>query len=347
MNNIIYLKLFFFIAQVHYYQMDSIFYLANLCKFSYKGVTLPGHDFSNAKIIEVGSSKMIVLRKQKSIIICVTGTDSLDDMLLDTDIRMASLEYDGQTYGRVHRGFYTYLLRLWPTIIDEIDQLLDDNNSSDLASSPLYTYNVTPQCRESLDQENSAIMPLDQRTSFKLQKFRVSLLESLEANKPTVVFTGHSLGSCCAIAALLASLKYNGQLKIRCITFASPKLGDKQWVRSYHKHVTRNFRVVHNHDIVAMLPLGRAYKHLNDEVRIGNNGGYLLRHKGILHLMLSSLRSWCHCFKKKKGEIQEQFIADHMIDYYIKAMQTMFEIGIQSNSEENVMRTVGSIDMKL
>lgn len=323
--------------------MDSIFYLANLCKFSYKGVTLPGHDFSNAKIVEVGSSKMIVLRKQKSIIFCVTGTDSLDDMLLDTDIRMVSLEYDGRTYGRVHRGFYTYLLRLWPSIIHEIDQLLD-NHSSVLASTPLYTHDTFSQCRESLDEENSATMQIDKRQSFKLQRFRTSLLESLEANMPMVIFTGHSLGSCCAIAALLASLKYNGQLKIRCITFASPKLGDKAWVRSYHDHVARNFRVVHNHDVVAMLPLGRAYKHLNDEVRIGNNGGYLLRHKGIFHIMMSIIRSWCFCFKKKKGAIQEQFIADHMIDCYIKAMQTMFKIGIQSNSEENVMRTVGSID---
>lgn len=269
--------------------MESIFFLANLCKFSYKGVTYPGHDFSTAKVFEVGSSKMISIRKQKSLIFCVTGTDSIDDMILDTDIRMTNLIVDGKKYGRVHRGFYTYIQRLWPYITAEIDKIIEESPLDTNSHSPICNLGtVTGPFRNSLDEENSMKFKIDKRQTFKIQRFRASLLESMYVNIPMIVFTGHSLGSCCSIAALLAVLKYGDSIKVRCITFASPKIGDRDWVRSYHDHVVRNFRVVHNNDVVTMLPFGSAYKHLNDEVKLGSDGGYLLRHKSFLHVVIKS-----------------------------------------------------------
>lgn len=326
--------------------MESILYLAALCKYSYRGFSYPGFDFSKTKTVEFGSSKMVMHQKKKILILCVTGTDSIDDMILDSQVGMVNLVIDGVDYGKVHRGFLTYILKLWPTMVEAITTLLDEHTNK---STPLYRLKGIGHCQEprySLDEENSAAIRLDGRTTFKVQRFRSSLLESLY-DVPMVIFTGHSLGACCAIAALMSVLQFGFQIKVRCVTFGAPKLGDRKWVQSYHRHVVRNFRVVHNNDVVSMLPFGRAYKHLNNEVRIGSNGGYLIRHKSMFHLLIKSIiQSWCKCASVcfQKDRLKEKFITDHKIDRYIEAVHEMFKVGQRNDSESEVAMTIGSIE---
>ena len=334
--------------------MESILYLANLCKFSYRGYTNEGYDFANAKVVECGSSKMVVLRRGNAIIFSVAGTDSLEDWLLDADVKLTDLNIDGTRYGKVHRGFLTYILRLWPAMVSEINAFLDCESSAATGNStPLHTL---PECdvnveigdnegsrrwklRRSVDEDESLRIRVSRRKTFKLQRFRVSLLESMYQNMPMVVFTGHSLGSCCAISAMMAALKFGDRIRVRCITFASPKVGDKHWVRSYHEIISRNFRVVHNNDIVTLLPVGRKYRHLNDEVRLGSKGYYLFRHKGLAALLGRNI--FCKCFGV---DVNERLIKDHMMDRYIDAIKETLKHSIKTKRENDVGLTIGSMD---
>lgn len=335
--------------------MDSILYLANICKFSYKGQYNEGYDFSQAKIVEVSSSKMVIQKHASALVVCVTGTDSVDDWFLDADMAMIDLVVDDVHMGKVHRGFLTYIMRLWPSIMQEIDGFLQTSRDAIQGSKSLEVVSAddcdismchigdrNAKIRNSLDDMRSFRILIGRNKVFKVQKFRTSLLETTNKSLPVVIFTGHSLGSCCTIAALMTILHYKNRIKVRCISFASPKIGDREWVASYTKHIGRNFRVVHNHDIVSMLPLGNGYVHVNDEVRLGSNGRYLLRHRHLLWLLGNSL--FCRLFNKCSGGIDERLLNDHRIDKYIDAINEAIETGKKVNPALGMALSVGSVD---
>ena len=68
---------------------------------------------------------------------------------------------------------------------------------------------------------------------------------------PKVLITGHSLGG--ALATLCAlDLQYNfisdKNIELQCITFGSPRVGDKAFVKSYNNRVPNTWRVVNRGD---------------------------------------------------------------------------------------------------
>lgn len=332
-------------------EMESILYLANLCKFSYKGYAHDGYDFSKAKSIEIGSSKMVIMKRGHTLLFSVTGTDSLQDWLLDADMTMVDLIVDAVKVGRVHRGFLTYIMKLWPIMYSEItahEEFYGQYNTPDMTESDSTSISsdlIVQERMDSVDQEHSFRIKVGHHKVFKLQRFNASLVDSIQAKLPLVIFTGHSLGSCCAITALMASLKYSDKIRVRCITFASPRIGDKQWVNSYSTAVSRNFRVVHNHDIVTMLPIGNGYKHVNDEVRLGSNGKYLLKHRNLLWLLGKT--TLCRLFRCCGSTVEERLIRDHLIDNYIDAIKEAINNATTFNTDRyalNAVLTVGSVD---
>lgn len=308
---------------------------------------------------------MIIQRRTTALVICVTGTDSLADWILDADMTMVDLVVDDQRLGRVHRGFLTYIMRLWPAILHEIESFVESRQHTDESrtgfkvyttpsptqlgkTSSKYEYSGHSTPLHQLDRENSVDdlhsfrIKVGKNKVFKLQRFRASLLEPTDRALPVIIFTGHSLGSCCTIAALMAMMMFKEQIKVRCITFASPKIGDREWVDSYTAHIARNFRVVHNHDIVSMLPLGSGYTHVNDEVRLGSNGRYMLRHRNLLWLLVNT--TCCRLFSKCSGKLEEKLVKDHFIDRYIDAIQEAIDKGSKVNSALEMAMMIGSVD---
>lgn len=380
--------------------MDSLLYLADLCKYSYWGETLQGNDFSDAKVFEIASSKMVTLKRDNSLIICVTGTDSLEDCIIDTDLILEDLIIQNKNYGKVHRGFFRYLMRLWPIIQNEIGEFLHEyflfkydmlnslrNSSSDIIKPPVegdkdilvignnerrktissYVLSDIEEDEVQIESENDNIqnhknedikliekscesvdtsnhsfkMKISNKKIFKLQTYSSSVCDS--NSWPSVVFTGHSLGSSCAYAALLAAIHFKDRLHLRCVTFASPKLGDSVFVKNFCNYVPCNFRVIHNHDVVTMFPFGilkitRPYKHINNEVRLGSHGNYVVKNKRLLSLLCSTFLC---C-----SDLNEQFIYDHKIDRYIEAIKNNLDT-ITKYTEKNsaiIANTIGTIE---
>ncbi len=82
-----------------------------------------------------------------------------------------------------------------------------------------------------------------------------------------IVFTGHSLGACITISCLENSLKYP-DIDICCITFGSPKIGDKAFVDTFDNVVKHSYRVVDEEDIITNFPIGFGYFHVKNEVTL-------------------------------------------------------------------------------
>lgn len=69
-----------------------------------------------------------------------------------------------------------------------------------------------------------------------------------------IIVTGHSLGGALATHCSV-DLQYNFSGEdIACITFGSPRIGNKYFVESYNRRVQNSYRFVFEHDIVTFVP---------------------------------------------------------------------------------------------
>ena len=86
----------------------------------------------------------------------------------------------------------------------------------------------------------------------------------------TLNITGHSLGGG---LALLFAYKYsleNHVQPIRCVSFASPKVGNKAFLEAFKKKNIRHIRCFTEKDIVPVLPL-RGYYHVGEQMKLLQN----------------------------------------------------------------------------
>ncbi|DBA83613.1 hypothetical protein WJX77_012231 [Trebouxia sp. C0004] len=104
------------------------------------------------------------------------------------------------------------------------------------------------------------------------EKNMSSVIEQLSGGRfPTrVLCCGHSLGGALAtLGATWAALQYP-QADIRCITFGSPRVGNKAFKRAFHTLVGTSLRLVHGGDPVPVLPPAFVYHHVNGAIHIMN-----------------------------------------------------------------------------
>ncbi|KAL3130729.1 hypothetical protein ABBQ38_000076 [Trebouxia sp. C0009 RCD-2024] len=102
------------------------------------------------------------------------------------------------------------------------------------------------------------------------EKNMATVLEQLSNGQtPTrVLCCGHSLGGALAtLGATWAALQYP-QADIRCITFGSPRVGNKAFKRAFHTLVGTSLRLVHGGDPVPVLPPAFVYHHVNGAIHI-------------------------------------------------------------------------------
>lgn len=74
-----------------------------------------------------------------------------------------------------------------------------------------------------------------------------------ELRPKEIWITGHSLGGATATVCAI-DLQFHFDPRISCITFGSPKVGNKEFAESYNKRIPNHYRVVNNGDIVEHLP---------------------------------------------------------------------------------------------
>jgi hypothetical protein len=97
-----------------------------------------------------------------------------------------------------------------------------------------------------------------------------AIAEEMKAHpEAALTITGHSLGS--ALATLLAlDVAANTPLSPSVFTFASPYVGDKEFVGKYNSTLKLSWRIANDHDLVTQLPpnILNGFEHVAEEYRI-------------------------------------------------------------------------------
>ena len=78
----------------------------------------------------------------------------------------------------------------------------------------------------------------------------------------SVVFTGHSLGGALSTIASLDFKLKNPNKVVKCITFASPRVGCKEFARLFNKTMNVSHRIVYHRDPVTFAPLCLRFRHV-------------------------------------------------------------------------------------
>ena len=130
----------------------------------------------------------------------------------------------------------------------------------------------------------------------------------------TVFMVGHSLGG--AVATIAASLytlpRIN--LSIACITFGTPRVGDRIFVEAFEKHVPIRLRIADDRDPVVCLPprfwFKRSYVHSIPQAIISDNGESMLitSTRETFDSFWKTLKNWC------KKDIRDHFQVEYIKD---------------------------------
>ena len=89
-----------------------------------------------------------------------------------------------------------------------------------------------------------------------------------------IVCTGHSLfGAIATIAALDCALKY--ELPVHCVTFGSPRVGSRDFVKLYCNAVDISYRCVRLKDPVSFTPAPIRFKHVRGGIHFGKTAEHV------------------------------------------------------------------------
>tara|TARA_B100001093_G_scaffold3139_3_gene3241 strand:+ start:12143 stop:12829 length:687 start_codon:yes stop_codon:yes gene_type:complete len=90
-----------------------------------------------------------------------------------------------------------------------------------------------------------------------------------EGKYERIVCTGHSLfGAIATIAGLDCSLKYD--MPVCCVTFGSPRVGSKEFVKCFNDNIDGSFRCVQNKDPITFTPLPIRFKHVRGGLKVND-----------------------------------------------------------------------------
>jgi predicted lipase len=98
------------------------------------------------------------------------------------------------------------------------------------------------------------------------------ILADLKKLAPTkIILTGHSLaGATSTIASAILSLD-KSLPEITCITFGSPRIGNRHFKEFFNANVKNHYRVTNTHDPVPLLPFLPYYEHVSEAYHLQNS----------------------------------------------------------------------------
>lgn len=126
-----------------------------------------------------------------------------------------------------------------------------------------------------------------------------------------IIITGHSLGGGLAtLASLHYGLKYKG-ISVFCVSFGSPRVGNKKFAKMFNKNVYMSRRYVNDDDPITMIPSSIRFTHVNGLRYICKNGIISNINFNRIYKLLKNM------IKSILGK--EKVIGDHSCEeYYIK-----------------------------
>ena len=77
-----------------------------------------------------------------------------------------------------------------------------------------------------------------------------------------LIFIGHSLGGALATLGSCYYANKYPNIKTSCVTFGSPRVGNRSFVKIFNKTVSESYRFVNDNDPVPCLPSRLRYKHV-------------------------------------------------------------------------------------
>jgi predicted lipase len=134
--------------------------------------------------------------------------------------------------------------------------------------------------------------------------------------------TGHSLGGG---LALLFAYKFSVDhinLPIRCVSFASPKVGNKIFAEAVNKRNNlTHIRCYNSKDIIPMLPF-RGYKHVGEQLKLCKDS---IEYTNTKETTMPKLFSSCWSLKEHKCEIYNQRLHDYQFKEVDEPLLTIME----------------------
>lgn len=134
------------------------------------------------------------------------------------------------------------------------------------------------------------------------------------------VFSGHSYGAAlCTLAAL--DCKYNNSDKIvNCITFGSPRVGNKSFVKLFNPLIDSSYRCVYEYDPITIVPSYVRFRHVNNQVKCKQKPTYAYLSDSIL---------WFYQLCRSR-------ISDHSINNYITSIEKQLEKQLKKQIEKQI-----------
>jgi len=93
-------------------------------------------------------------------------------------------------------------------------------------------------------------------------KLHKEIENRIDINIKCIIFTGHSLGAAISTIAALDFKLQNSDRIVKCITFASPRVGCQQFAKEFNKHVDISHRLVYHRDPVTFSPFCLRFRHV-------------------------------------------------------------------------------------
>jgi hypothetical protein len=200
------------------------------------------------------------------------------------------------------------------------------NSSTSPINSPLYPVRRS-LCRTRSNATNGQssmeyITDIRLTSTCMIQVHRVNPNASPHINN--IIFTGHSLGGCCAIVALHVALDFRKLARIKCYTYGSPMIGDKLFAKNLCEYVPYNFNVIHKYDLIPSTPCFRYYSKQHGIIVIDNDSTFMITHRWW-YMFLMFVFGWSCCCNRTmrytgaalKGEA-------HKIATYIKVLEKIY-----------------------
>ena len=120
-------------------------------------------------------------------------------------------------------------------------------------------------------------------TQFTELKFQ--MMDIIHDNKDkieNIMFIGHSFGGALATLAAACCKSHYPSYNVSCITFGSPRVGNKDFCKYFNDIIDYSKRVVYGDDILTKIPY-YYYKHVGGKLEIGEHSlSVIKRHFGTL-----------------------------------------------------------------
>jgi hypothetical protein len=146
-------------------------------------------------------------------------------------------------------------------------------------------------------------------------KERIDEFLSTRENRP-IIFCGHSLGGGIAtIASLYYTYKYKN---VSCVTFGSPRVGDKRFAMYFNRRVNTSVRFVNRNDPIPCIPSTWRFRHVR---------GVLWIRKSTIENKISAWRFYRFVKNTALHLIGLGYNAckDHACDHYIDDLRMIFK----------------------